>query len=415
MSSLKSFFDIPLIASFKAWSAVQSFLVSILISAHFGLEVLGYYIVISTIITLCKVFNRFGFDLHIVKNFNSAEIKYQLIDYYLIVMGLGTLLFIIMLALWFFVPVELILIIPIFLSALIGIVSSYFKARNLIIYHIILDDQFMLNFIRLIILFSLSIVPIAISDFVQANLIWVFFIIPSLLGTLVSFFTLYVFTSKYIDRFQATRKNLRFYINLGRELLPFFYGTVGYVVLFNIDRLILDHFTTLAEVAIYDIAIKVCSILLVAFSAITVKVTPVIARSVQKNEIHLVWKIFKFNFIIMFVFVLIILTVFNIEPLIINQIYSEIDAKLFLNVLNILMLGYAIHVCLGPMNVFLSIFNEQYFVAKVYTFACVLLVVLMYYSVQRYGIWGAAISMSAVLIALKIFFGKRILDSIYAS
>ncbi|MBT4334764.1 flippase [archaeon] len=230
---------------------------------------------------------------------------------------------------------------------------------------------------------------------------------PAISYLLATGLGLCIFSIILFKHFNFSKYSYKFKGELGSNLfshgLPILLASLGYVVIGQIDVLMLTYFRTLSEVGIYNVVLPTAMILVTLGSSMALALLPLVSKYwIQKkfNELReLVYEIHKKAFLII---VPVSLVVF---------VFSDLFLKILFGVefiggslpLKILIIGAILFSLASINSSILAAIGKPNIITKIITFVMCLNIVLNLTLIPMYGMVGAALSTSISYLFVLLF------------
>ncbi|MFW6025678.1 MAG: flippase [Candidatus Woesearchaeota archaeon] len=266
----------------------------------------------------------------------------------------------------------------IFFSGLVQFQKNVFMGLHRLKYNFIVNlSEFGLKLLLVILflLFSNSVISV-INSFVVALLI------TSIVGGYLLFFNFYKPLAKTSQNFTKEIINYSY---------PLIFISLGFIVLTEIDTVMIGIFSTSSEVGIYGIAKQIVIKLPHLSLAIAMGTMPVFAKMNENNKLELKKKLFNLLKIVSGIYGVIVIGLLLFSPFFIPLIFGKeyIDSILPLQILSIYTFMFAISIILGQFLDYTGRAKKRAYNVSV---TIILNIILNLILIPQFGGVGAAIA-----------------------
>jgi O-antigen/teichoic acid export membrane protein len=413
----KLVFDAGRLFLFGLLASAFGYLIRIILSRQMSLEDFGLFYSVFTFVGFFIVFRDFGLS--------SALMKF--IPEFLVKQELGKVKSSIKFVISINLAVSLVIaLLFIFLSnflvknyfgnelakPLLFIMAIYFVLYSL--YRVLMNifvgfqrsefyslDLFFINFFVLIGLFVFSkfgIFSPAIS-----------YVIAAFIGIVFGFFVLiklFDFFGTKCDFSGSLRKGL---FNYG---FPLLLASFGYIVIGQIDVMMLTKFRTLAEVGVYSVVLPTAMLLITIGSSLAEVMIPFVSEYWAAKKFERLKKVIEETYQKAFIFIIPISLVLLVFSDFVITILFGSDFRFGSDALRILSLGSIFFSVATINNSIISAIGKPKVVTKIILVAAVLNVILNLLLIPPYGLIGAAIATTVAylfVLLLSLYFVQRII------
>ena len=397
--------------SLKVLGTVFSFLTSIIISRNFSTEGVGIYSLSNSILTICMIFSKLGFDIALIKylsidfsNKKYGDLSKKLKTIIIISMAIALVLSIIIalsakgiskvfnkdnlevllrIMIWAIIP-----------CTIIELIAAAFKA----IKHTqigLFFESVSVNAMRCIFLILIVVV------FKVNEIEWVgysYIIAACIVVILVYLIWKKIWKKHTKNSDYSVSDNYRFKPILSTAFPLLLVNSTNYI-LSSTDILMIGYWLPASEVGIYNIAIKITMFSSMLLSAINAILGPNFAVLYKNNDMEKLKSLVKKSSRLMFLCAIVILVFLGILAKPILLIWGE-KFVVGVDVLYVSLVGQFFVLATGPLATLLMMcgFEKQH---RNNTIICAVLnIVLNYFLIQKLGIVGAALA-STISLAFK--------------
>ncbi len=391
----------------KSSSLLFGFIISVFVTHYFGSAALGLYVLFVTLLNLLLIVVRGGQDRLLIKELadNKANSRKILSEAFILVLLMGSFASVLVItfiglgmikapALMSVTQFVIFLAFSALACGIMSIVVVTLRARNYVTQANMLEGLPL----NILLLLGLALV-VLIVDFPSPTL-------PIFLYSLVAFLvaTGSVIYLKNKFAWQLELNNLDI-VNRFKLGLPFMliFGTTSLNT--SIDTLMVNYYLSIEEVAYYNVALKLSSLIQLGLVISTSLIIGKMAKLYQSKQIKQLRLVIRQSIYLSLSLAMVIILLYGIA---VDDILSLWGAEFTLakQPLYILVLAQFINVCFGPLGVMLTVLGKEKQVL-LWSIGTLLINTLGNFILVPYlGITGAAISTAcAVVIENLVFYG----------
>lgn len=414
--------DTFFVSLFKVLGIVLGFTLNIFLARYYGSETLGLISIILTFISFSSLFVLFGTDTAINKLIPKYSIEYGwkttfvfykkiILSIFITSLIIGSFLYFASkdIAIYFFHN---------------NVLTIYFKTISLFIFFISIRVFFLKTIITLgsVKTFGALFVAPTVLIFIVLPVVYFYdsnnkmlpldvFIFVPIFVSIFSFLYIYkIFTLKIQKTGVINKNKYSFPI---KELLdnsfPMFFSSSLYLILSQIDTLIIAYYYSSKEVGLYSVAAKITLLGRFFLNTVSSIIAPKISKYYHSNNIEMLHTTIKNSLKLIRIVTIPVIIVIAILGKFILSLFGQQFVEVY-NVLLILLFGEFISAMFGSIGTIINMTNNQHIYYKIILFTILLNICLNIIFVKLLGVVGIAFATTIslfVLNYLSYFFVKK--------
>jgi O-antigen/teichoic acid export membrane protein len=412
----KLIFDAGLVFFISLIGSVFGYLIKMVLSRQMSLEDFGLFYAVFTFVSFFVVFKDFGLGQSLTKLIPQflakkeyGKVKYSIKFVFLVNLIVGLIFAAIIIFLsgylannYFNNPLA---------KPLLVVLSIYFVIYSfyIIFIHIFVGFQKSKLYSQNLFLINLSVLLglFIFKDFNELSPAFAY-LFASILGVVFGVVALSrIFSFKHKTSYPGRLRSKLFSYGF-----PLLLASLGFVIIGQIDTLLLVKFRTLAEVGVYNVILPTAMLLITLGSSLALVILPLISEYWAKQKFKELSDIIKLIYKKVFALIVpIALLVFIFSDLILKILFGE----LFISgavALKILCIGAIFFSVATINNNILVAIGRPRAVTKIILFAAALNLILNLILIPPYGIVGAAVATSVAYLVVLIFSTYKVGKSI---
>ena len=385
-----------LILGFKIFGTIAIFLIHLIISRYYGVQILGIFNLILALMMVGAILSRIGLNVYVIRIIPSLENNKQQIALFLKevikIVFIGSVitstlfyLFSNTINIYIFKSFDaseylfylIIIIIPFSLfTTLVEVFRGFHEIKKYAFFKNSSQNLIIMILLLISILFSLNINPI--------------YILYS--STLITTLLLTIFLFKFLKK-QSIPLIIkdRYKDKILIYSYPMFLTSSMMFLITYTDIFMISYFISESDVGFYSAALKIASVVTFILASLNGYIAPQISSAYAKGEFSKIKKIYRYSLkIILFVSIPIFLLIILLP----NQLMSIFGSNFYQygNVLLILGIASLINALCGSVGYILNMTDNQAIYMKIISIGLIINIILNYFLIPIYSIIGAAIA-----------------------
>lgn len=390
----------------RSSSLLFGFIISVVLSNLYGVEVLGLYTLFITLLNLLLIFVRGGQDRQLIKELNDGQFNQNQVisESLLLIIALGVLTAILSYLLLSYEVIKipqsitlnrffLVLSMALFAGGIISLSVVVLRARNYVT---------LANCAEGLPVNVALLVTLCAAYYIGWHELGGKLVLTSyaIICTAVAILLIVFLRYKVAWQFQITQISLYRRFRMGLPFMLIFGATSLNT---SIDTIMVNHFLSIKDVAYYNVALKLSSLVQFGLVISTSLIMSKMAKLYQLKQIAELRSLIRKSTLLALSLALPIALIFLVFPLFALGLWGP-EFWVSKNALFVLILAQLVNVSFGPLGVMLTIVGKEKLV--LYWSAVILIgnTIGNWLLIPMFGIEGAAISTAFFVIAENVLF-----------